>query len=256
MFRIINIITNHPKIYLLVKILKTPIDALINFIAPHRCIDCSQTIQTSDSLCQNCWDKYIFIEDPLCHKCGRAFEIDLGEKDLICGPCIKDKPIYDIARSIFKYDDGSKSIIHKFKYSDRTYLANFFAKIFLNKYNKIIMEADVITFVPMHKFKRIFRLYNQAQVLATSLALIAKKELRPNLITKISSTKSQSSLSKSERKKNLVNNFKVNHDIKGLKILIIDDVISTGATVNECSKELKKAGAEYVFVLSIAKNYW
>ncbi|MDX1923666.1 MAG: ComF family protein [Rickettsiaceae bacterium] len=228
----------------------------LDFLAPYKCISCNAISMENNALCSICWSKHIFIEEPLCKRCGIAFEIDIGDEALLCPRCANDSTGYDVARSIFKYNEGSKSIIFKFKYGDQTHLANFFAKMFMVKYRDLIMSADIITCVPMHKLKRIFRLYNQSQVIAKSLSNNAKIQFLPNLIIKKSYTKSQSSLSREKRKTNLKDNFLVTAKLANKVILILDDVESTGSTLKECSLALKKAGAETVVALSIAKNYW
>ncbi|MDX1924752.1 MAG: ComF family protein [Rickettsiaceae bacterium] len=169
--------------------------------------------------------------------------------------CLHKKPDYDMSRSLLRYDDNAKSIIFNFKYNDKTYLSNFFVKMMIAKYSSLIEDVDIITYVPMHKFKRIFRLYNQAWVLANAVAKASNKKLRPNLIIKKRNTKSQTTLSKTLRKTNLIDNFEVRTRLDGLKILLIDDVITTGSTVNYCAKALKKQGAQKVYILSIAKTY-
>ena len=110
----------------------------------------------------------------------------------------------------------------------------------------------------MHKFKRIFRLYNHAFILAKDLAKLSNKAFDPDIITKTRSTKSQTYLSKTARKENIKGSFSVNNlqKVKGKRVLLIDDVITTGETINTCSRELKKAGAKDVLVLSIAKTYF
>lgn len=208
-------------------------------------------------MCSKCWAKYSFITDPLCKICGRPFEI-VVEQESICLGCTKLKPSYKISRSIFKFEENSKSLVHNFKYHDKTYLSKFFANLLHNKYQKIISKADMITCVPMHKFKRIFRLYNHAFILAKDLAKISNKAFEPDIITKTRSTKSQTYLSKTARKENIKGSFALNNlqKVKGKRVLLIDDVITTGETINTCSRELKKAGAKEVVVLSIAKTYF
>lgn len=221
---------------------------------PPRCIDCGELSSEYDSLCSSCWKKYKFIEEPSCKICGTPFEIEI---DSICLGCLKDKPKYDISKSLFKFDENSKKLIHNFKYYDKTHLSKFFSKIIYYKYRDIINTADLVIPVPMHKLKRILRLYNQAHILAKDISILANIPLDPKSLKKVKYTKSQTFLTKSERSKNLVNTIIVENNelIKGKKILLVDDVITTGETINNCAKVLKKNGASKVIILSIAKTY-
>ncbi|MDX2050423.1 MAG: ComF family protein [Rickettsiaceae bacterium] len=228
---------------------------ILDILMPARCLDCGVFVEDDYSICHNCWPKYLFIDDPMCKICGVPFPFE-GQSEYICAGCAKDKPHFDIARSVFKYDGSSKKIIHGFKYNDRTYLAKFFAKIILSRFGPLVIDADIITCVPMHKFKRIFRLYNHSQILGREIAAFAKKNFSQDALIKTKNTKSQTFLSRSARKKNLIGSFASNPKIVFNKnVVIIDDVISTGQTINLCAKELKKAGAKKVIVLAIAKNY-
>jgi ComF family protein len=225
---------------------------LINYLMPPRCIDCGEFSSEYDTLCPTCWKKYRFIQEPCCKICGTPFEIDI---ESICLGCMKIKPKYDSAKSLFRFDENSKRIIHNFKYYDKTHLSKFFAHILFSKYKEFISGADIIVPVPMHKLKRIFRMYNQSIVLAKELSLLSFIPIKPDIIQKTRYTKAQSLLTKSERRKNLANSFSVScpEEIIDKRILLVDDVITTGETINTCSRVLKNNGAESVFVISVAK---
>ncbi len=242
---------------MLIPTLRSYIHEVIDFLMPSRCIDCGDIIASPNSMCIKCWPRYSFIEDPCCNICGRMLDVDVhGSKSIVCGLCIQSRPDYDLARSLLKFDDVSKSIIHNFKYRDKTYVSKFFAQLLSNRYAHLINSANIVTCVPMHKYKRIFRLYNQSQLLAADIASIAGKKFRPDLIAKLYNTKSQSSLTKSQRKSNLSSSFEVLENLKEMTILLVDDVITTEATINTCAKALKKAGAQKVYCITIAKNYF
>lgn len=221
---------------------------------PPRCVDCNCITSIDHVLCHECWPKYKFIDEYFCKKCGRGFDIDIDSE---CLDCIKKPPYFDISRSLFKYDDNSKKIIHHFKYHDKTSLSIFFARTLYRRYKDLIDDSDIITYVPMHRFKRIFRLYNQAFILAKEISKISKTPILPDLLVKHKYTKPQTSLSRTKRKKNLIGSISANekYDISKKKLLLIDDVITTGETINLCAKILKGNGAEKVTILSIAKTY-
>lgn len=221
---------------------------------PARCIDCSEFVSNENSFCSNCWQKYKFIEDPICKKCGRPFDIEIQSE---CLGCIKTKPKFDESRSIFKFDENSKKLIHNFKYHDKTLLSKFFSSQICSKFSDIIFESDLVTCVPMHKYRRLFRLYNHSQILSKDVAQRSNKAFLPDLLIKTRHTVSQTSLSKTQRRKNIVGSISVRekYDIKGKKIILVDDVITTNTTVDLCAKLLKRAGASKVSVLSIAKSF-
>jgi ComF family protein len=234
------------------------IKRIINLLLPPKCSGCSNKVSGYNYLCSECWKNLNFINDPKCKTCGTPFEFELNEESPSnCLLCIKKPPKYNKSRSLLKFDDVSKKIIHKFKYYDKTIISKFFANQFYLKYKDIIENCDVITCVPMHKLKRIFRLYNHSQILAKDLSLISNKKFIANLLLKIKYTKSQTFLNKNMRKINLKDSISFNDkfEINGKKILILDDVITTGVTINLCCKILLENGAKSVDVISIAKNY-
>ncbi len=227
---------------------------LVDYLMPPRCMDCHEITDEEFLLCAHCWKDYVFINEPLCKICGLPFEIQI---DSLCLGCLHKKPPFSIARSIFKYNEKSKKLIHNFKYHDKTYLSKFFAKMLLSKYKDIIVEADLITCVPMHRLKRIFRMYNQSHLIAKDLSINSNKPFIPDILSKVKYSKSQTFFSRNARKTNLKNTILCTfpEQVLGKKILLIDDVITTGETIKLCARELKKAGAKEIFILSIAKNY-
>lgn len=231
------------------------LDYFSRLLMPPRCSDCLIEVHEYDSLCAKCWKKYKFISDNICKICGTPFDIDSEDFD-ICLNCTKDKPKYNKSRSLIKFDDKSKKLIHRFKYYDNTNLSRLFAKMLYSKYKNIINESDIITCVPMHKMKRIFRLYNQSQILSNDIAKLAKIRFIPDLLIKVKNNKSQTYLSKSERKKNLSNTIIYNdkYKIENKNILLIDDVITTGETINYISKILISKKPNNINIISIAKR--
>lgn len=230
------------------------LDNLVKILMPPRCGDCSEEIEEYYSFCSSCFKKYKFISNNICKICGFPFELDDDEIDE-CISCINKKPNFNISRSLFIFDENSKKLIHKFKYYDKTNLSKIFSKLIVIKFKEIIDDADIITSIPMHKLKRVFRLYNQSHILAKEIASILKKKYIPDLLIKTKLTKSQSSLSRNLRKKNIKDSIILNekYDISNKKILLIDDVITTGETINLSARILSKNHPKYVNVISIAK---
>ncbi|MDF2965537.1 MAG: competence protein [Rickettsiaceae bacterium] len=204
-------------------------------------------------LCSSCWSKYSFITKPYCICCGFPFSFEI-EGQLLCGKCIKSPPYFDKARYLFKYNQDSKKLIHALKYNDQTHLAKIFAKLQNNIYSSEILQYDLIIPVPMHWLKRMFRMYNQASLLAKELGRLTNISVSYDNLVKYRWTKAQSTLKKDARQKNLQGSFTVREPtlLKGKKVILIDDVLTTGATVKECSKLLKKNGVKDIMVLTIA----
>jgi ComF family protein len=205
-----------------------------------------------DSFCPQCWLSLDFITRPFCNICGRVLPSSI-KFDTSCLKCIQNPPEYSLARAIFKFNETSKKLIHNFKYYDKTILAKTFAKNLYTIYKKEIESFDLLVPVPMHKLKRMFRFYNQAFVLAKEISLISGKPVYANVLTKSRWTKAQVALSKKDRDNNLKDSFATNHSglIKNKKVILVDDVCTTGSTVKACASELKKYAAE-VMVLCIA----
>lgn len=232
---------------------------VLNYIIPPRCLSCLSLGVISEGFCEQCWNLIEFISKPYCNICGYQFGFTTDD-ELICGRCLTKKPLFSTIRSLIKFDENSKKVIHAFKYYDKTGVAGFFARLLYDRYILEIAHSDIIIPVPMHKLKRLLRMYNQAHILAKELAKIAAKPLYTDLLLKTKWTKSQASLTKKEREKSLSGSFSVNIKymksgfLKDKKVLLVDDVITTASTIKECSRMLKKAGASEVHVITIART--
>jgi len=232
--------------------LKPVLSSVINYVLPYRCASCSELTKEQDGVCAECFQKLNFITSPYCKICGFPFEFVI-EEQFSCGKCIAMPPKYDLARSLFKFDQQSKNLIYAFKYNDQTNHAKMFAKLLLARYKQDIGDIDIIVPVPMYHLKRLIRNYNPAQILAKEISRFLGKIILPNLLIKTKWTKPQTSLSKSERLRNLAGSIIVNDRfcIKGKNILLVDDVKTTGTTGNNCSMMLKKAGAKNITLVTI-----
>lgn len=225
----------------------------LNYALPYRCASCSELTDSKDGICPKCWSNLNFISKPFCNSCGIKFELSIHE-NAICGKCIAVKPKYELARSVLKFDQYSKNLIHAFKYNDKTNHAKLFAKLIYTKYKEDFSDIDIIVPVPMNRFKRIYRYYNQSQLLAQEIGALMNYQIIPDLLIKTKITKPQASLSKLQRKNNLKGSiiYNVKYDINKKKILLVDDVYTTGSTIAFCSKLLKQNGATSIKVSTIA----
>lgn len=229
---------------------------ITNYILPPRCLSCLEMTASTEDFCANCWKKIDFITKPYCIICGCRLDISILD-NMCCAKCLQHQPCYDMARSLIKFNEHSKKIIHAFKYQDKTILAKTFSKLLCNRYYHQVKEVDLVTLVPMNRFKRLYRMYNPALLLASEISKILQKPICPDLLIKSRWTKSQTYLSKKARETNLSNSliFNKKYQITGKKILLIDDVLTTGVTINKCSSILKENGAPNIYVMTIAMTH-
>lgn len=232
---------------------KINIDFLKNALFPAKCDFCNNFVDTV-GLCAECWSKITWITEPKCKICGLPFSVDI---DQICTQCISNKPYFDKAISVFVYNEFSKQIILRFKHSDATYLYEQLASWMYRSATSEITNADIIIPVPIHFLKRLKRKYNQSELLAQEVSQLSGIKYEPRILMKIKKTLPQEGLSGKERRKNIVGSFGIDENFKDLivdkNIVLIDDVFTTGATVNECSKVLKKFGAKTITVVTLAR---
>jgi len=227
-----------------------------NVIFPSSCVFCKCNIKNG-FICDKCASRLSFITKPVCNICGLPLKIYSNYDDnLLCLNCTKNKPLFDKSISAVVYNDISKKIILPFKHGDKTYLKYFISNLMFQSGNDIISKCDFITPVPLHFFRLLKRKYNQSALLSVELCRKSGKPYLP-LLRRIKFTKSQGHLSIEKRKSNVKKSFAINKkylsNIIGKNILLIDDVITTGATVNECAKVLKNNGVNRVFVLTFCK---
>lgn len=231
---------------------------ILNFILPSRCISCDCILDDGGKICQDCFNKLTFISQPYCQKCGLPFENKLVAKDMLCGLCLKkEKSPFRFSRSALKYDDFSKKLIVDFKFFDKTQNSVLFG-FWLKKAGADIFDSgiDVIIPVPLHFSRLLKRKYNQSGLLAQELSKQSGIKVDYYSLKKIKKTKPQVAFLGRARNKNLKDAFQADsHKIKGQRILLIDDVMTTGSTLRECAKALLTAGAKSVDSLTIARVY-
>lgn len=227
---------------------------ILNIFLPPLCYGCQKPLFEAQKLCGECWVKLQFIRSPSCVTCGLAFDVDMGEF-AECLSCLEGKHSFDLMRSVLKYDEFSKKLIMRFKHNDRTELLPLFMDWFAF-YVKDFQSIDIVIPVPLH-WKRLFkRKYNQSALLAQKLAKNMNVFFDPFSLKRIHATQPQHG-NKQERALNMKDVFAVSDQaipkLKGKTILLIDDVVTTGATIKGCAEILKEKGAQKVFVLSLAR---
>lgn len=228
--------------------------SLIDFILPPHCPICKKYLQSAHALCPDCFGHIRFITHPLCQRCGRPFEFQIPEEPL-CGVCCTKIPLFQKARAAFVYDSFSKELILPFKHGDKTELTPLLTTLMMTAGAELFPDNDLILSVPLHKTRLMKRKYNQAGLLAKSLSERLHKPYLPHVLIRNKATSSQGHMRAAERKQNVANAFilKYPEKIKGKRILLIDDVMTTGATLNECARLLLKNGAKSVCYLTLAR---
>lgn len=228
--------------------------SLVDFILPPHCPICKKSLQSSHALCPECFAQIRFVTEPLCVRCGRPFEFQVPEEPL-CGVCCTKEPLFKKARTAFVYDSFSRELILPFKHGDKTEFTPLLTTFLMRAGAELLSETDIILAVPLHKSRLIKRKYNQAGLLAKSLSEKAHKPYLSTVLVRKKATLSQGHMRREERKHNVAGAFEVKHAnlIKHKRILLIDDVYTTGATLNECAKVLLKKGAKSVSYLTLAR---
>ena len=230
------------------------IQKFLNFLLPPHCPICHKPILDNHAVCGECFGKLFFLGSTVCQRCGKP----LPYKEVrICGACLKKSPVYQQARSVLKYNEFSKALILPFKHADSIELTPLLVQWMDQKGKELIENCDCLIPVPLHLKRLLKRKYNQSALLAQKLAKIHHKDYEPSVLMRRRHTESQGHMTAKQRQENVKNAFKIQNSdkIKGKKILLIDDVMTTGATVSECSKVLIKAGAESVDVLTLARAF-
>ena len=208
----------------------------------------------SIGLSAEAWSKVAFIAEPLCDGCGAPFEYDVGER---CAACLAQPRAFARARAACLYDDASRDLILKFKHADRTDLSRLFSRWIGRAAADLLAEADAVAPVPLHRSRLLHRRYNQAAEIARPLARAHRLAYLPDALTRARRTDSQGGKSGSGRRRNVAGAFLVpdarRRQVEGRRILLIDDVLTTGSTVEACARALLKAGASAVDVAVVAR---
>lgn len=229
---------------------------LLGLVFPSKCIACHVGIGVDSRICFECWKQIEFISHPSCPKCDYPFEFEIGDS-MICGNCVKNEMHFDNSKSVFRYGEVSKILVHKLKYSDKLHVAKYLATLMFKKIQSEKGKFDFIIPVPMHRKKLRSRFYNQAALIARHLSSLSSIPFLPNGLSKTLNHPPQTGLRRELRKNNVKNSFAITKKyvnlIAGKNILLIDDVYTTGSTVNECSRVLKNALCAHITVVTAAR---
>jgi competence protein ComFC len=230
----------------------------LDMLYPRTCAGCGKLAAPEPGhFCWDCRSKTLYIRSPYCSICGDPVE---GRVDgaFVCYACSESTPFFDQARSAVRYRGVMRNILQEFKYREGLWIRPDLARILeacVATHYKV-GEIDAVTFVPLYPARRRQRGYNQAEVLAGLLAKSIRKPLLKYCLTRSKPTQSQTHLTARERATNVKDAFKIRWQsrLKGRRILLVDDVMTTGATANECARVLKAGGAAQVIVVTVARG--
>jgi ComF family protein len=230
--------------------------AVLDALLPPRCAACGEPVDRPRTLCLACWSRLSFIARPLCAICGNPFETaPPGEP--VCGGCLANPPPWRRARSALAYDESSRPLVLGFKHGDRLHLTSLLAAWMRLAGAELLADAEVIVPVPLHRWRLIARRYNQAAVLAHAIGLSSGVPVADRALVRVKRTPSQGHLTKSQRARNVQGAFRVDDrrrsEIVDRRVLLVDDVLTSGATAGACARVLLRAGAASVDLLTLAR---
>ena len=214
-----------------------------------RCVNCNKEVFEEEYFCEKCKSELSFNGENICFHCGRR----LNQKQDYCTTCKGRLINIDMTRSVYNYAMPISALIKKMKYNNGRYLAKAFAKDLASLYQSLDIKVDLVVFVPATKNSIKKRGYNQAELLAREFCVLTDLQIE-DCLKKVKETDRQATLDRKDRIKNLKDAFKVVNkgQVKDKNVLIIDDVSTTGSTGESIAKQLKKANAKKVYLLSIA----
>lgn len=229
---------------------------LLDQLYPPVCLACDTPVASADALCSTCFRALRSITAPLCPVLGLPFEASLGP-DARSAEAIADPPPFDRARSAVVYNDVARALVGKLKYGDRPELARFCARLMAQAGHELWAPDAVLVPVPLHRVRLFSRRYNQSTELARALGRLTGLPVDPALVVRRKNTPHQVGLSGDARRRNVAGAFAPHPDsllrLRGRRVVLVDDVITTGATVKAVTRALKSGGASHVDVVSFAR---
>ena len=237
-------------------IVRPVLGRLADLLLPPVCIACRARIGSHGLLCGACFASIDFIAPPICARLGVPLPYDAGEGALSAA-AIATPPVYDRARAAARYSQTMRELIQSFKYRDRQEGLPLFGRWLSRAGAELFADADLIVPVPLYPARLWWRRFNQSAMLAHAVGRLTGIGVDCFVLKRVKRTASQVGLSADQRRRNVAGAFKVDREraarVKGKKVVVIDDVITTGATAEACARALKRARAARVDVLALAR---
>ncbi len=230
---------------------------LLDLVLPPRCLACGVIVDHQGSLCGRCWHEVLFITPPFCRQCGYPLPHS-AVVDPLCAACVAEPPTFARMRAALRYEAAGRRLILRFKHAERIEGVTTFAGWMAEAAADVLAETDIVTPVPLHRWRLLKRGYNQSALLARAVARLAGRPCVPDLLERHRATASQQRLSARARRENVTaaafRPHRRHQDrIAGARILLIDDVFTTGSTLEACARVLLRGGAVQVDALTLAR---
>ena len=229
---------------------------LVDALLPPLCLSCRVPVDRQGTLCAECWKQVDFLGPPHCACCGLPFSFEMPEASL-CASCVASPPPYRRLRAATRYSDISRRLILGYKHGDQLHMTPALAGWLDRAGAELLDDADLIVPVPLHRWRLLARRYNQAAVLAHALGRATGIAVSDRALQRVKRTPSQGRLTRSQRARNVQGAFRVKAsmrpEIADRRVLLVDDVLTSGATAGACARVLRRAGATAVDLLTLAR---
>jgi ComF family protein len=230
-------------------------NGLADLLVPLTCHGCSTRVAAPGGLCPACWAGLELVGNPVCDVYGTPMAHDAGP-GAVSARAVEHPPRWNRARGAAVFNEASQRLVHALKYRDWHEVAPAMARMMVHAGRELLEEADIVAPVPLHHWRLWTRRYNQSALLAAEVAKLSGRRLVPDLAVRVRRTRAQVGLGESERNRNVKGAFSVSRhraaEVMGRKVLLVDDVMTSGATASECARALLEAGAAEVDVLVFA----